>query len=235
MKEFCILDRPLVHGVDPMVIAEIGVNHDGSVARALELVEIAADCGADAVKLQIFRAETLMHACTMMAGYQREQCADSDARAMLRRYELAEDEVTTVVGAIRAKGMLPLATPFSPHDVDLIEALDLPAIKIASPDLVNWPLLQSAAHLHRPMLLSVGASTLDEIDTAVQWLAEWNASFALLHCVSSYPTPADDAHLSWIAKLGRGTKCRSATRITPAKNAAARWRRWPGRLLSKNT
>jgi sialic acid synthase SpsE len=185
-----------------LVIAEIGVNHDGSVERALELIEHAHRAGADAVKLQIFRARTLMHASGAFAGYQVERCAESSPADMLRRYELAPAAVETVVRAIRERGMLPIATPFSPDDVELVARLDLPAVKIASPDLVNRPLLQRVAALRRPMLISTGASTVGEIETTVGWLREWGVPFALLHCVSSYPTPEGEANLCWITELG---------------------------------
>jgi N-acetylneuraminate synthase/N,N'-diacetyllegionaminate synthase len=184
-----------------LVIAEIGVNHDGSLARALELVEHAHGAGADAVKLQIFRAASLMHASTSLAGYQAERCAEATAAEMLARYELPPDDLGAVVGAIRERGMVPLATPFSLDDVGLIERLGLPAVKIASPDLVNWPLLRRAAALRKPLLISTGASTGAEIARAVDWLRDWGAAFALLHCVSAYPTPPHDANLSWITDL----------------------------------
>jgi N-acetylneuraminate synthase/N,N'-diacetyllegionaminate synthase len=105
------------------------------------------------------------------------------------------------VGAIRNLNMVPLATPFSPQDVATVESLDLPAVKIASPDVVNRVLLQRVAETGRPMLVSTGAATMDEISVAVQWLREWGASFALLHCVSSYPTPAEHANLAWIGEM----------------------------------
>lgn len=181
-----------------LVIAEIGVNHDGSVERALELVRIAGQCGADAVKLQIFRAETLLHSSCRLAAYQ-EGCA-ADPAEMLRRYELSADELKTVVDRIRAMGLLPLATPFSPADVATAAHLDLPAIKIASPDIVNRLLIEEAAKLERPMLLSTGAATMEEIEQSAGWM---RMPFALLHCVSSYPTSAADAHLGWIGELAQ--------------------------------
>lgn len=196
-----IADCTLGPGEPVVVIAEIGVNHDGSVVRAIELVRIAAKCGADAVKLQVFSAAALMHASSRFAAYQQDRCDDADPAAMLRRYELAPAEVRRVVDEIRRLGMLPLATPFSPGDVDVLAELDLPAVKIASPDLVNRPLLQRAAELGRPLLVSTGAATMGEVVTAVGWLERWGAPFALLHCVSSYPTPADQANLCWIGEL----------------------------------
>ena len=198
-----IADRVLVGaGQRTFVIAEIGVNHDGSVDRALQLVEMAKVAGADAVKLQIFRAASLMHASSAFAGYQKDRCAESSPIEMLQRYELSHEETERVVRAIRDAGMVPLATPFSPDDVEMIRALDLPAVKIASPDVVNRPLLKQAASLGRPMLISVGAATIEEIAQMKRWLTdEWGASFAILHCVSSYPTPIESANLCWIGEL----------------------------------
>jgi sialic acid synthase SpsE len=99
--------------------------------------------------------------------------------------------------------MTPLATPFSPQDVEVIESLKLPAVKIASPDLVNQVLLARAAGTGRPLIVSTGAATMEEVHQAVAWLHQWRAPFALMHCVSSYPTPAYQAHLCWIGELTR--------------------------------
>lgn len=184
-----------------MVIAEIGVNHDGSVQRAIELVHAAAQCGADAVKLQVFRADRLMHESSAFAGYQKCSLLDASPIDMLRRYELEEKDLRQVAAEIVAAGMAPLATPFSLEDVDMVQSLNLPAIKIASPDIVNWPLLRRAAKTGLPLLVSTGAASLNEITSSVAWLRGWNAPFALLHCISSYPTPADSANLGWIAEF----------------------------------
>jgi sialic acid synthase SpsE len=184
-----------------LVIAEIGVNHDGSVQRALELVSAAADCGADAVKLQIFTAHRLLHASSVMAEYQKQSAIDKTPLEMLARFELNESELRQVVQEISRLGMMPLATPFSPVDVEVVESLGLPAIKIASPDVVNWPLLERAARTGLPLLVSTGAANLNEITSSVAWLRGWNARFALLHCISSYPTPMEDANLCWIGEL----------------------------------
>ena len=202
MKPIHVNRRKVGPGRPTFMIAEIGVNHDGSLIRALELVRIASHCGADAVKLQIFSARSLMHASSSFAAYQKDRCDAADPSAMLRKYELRPDALRELVGAIRNLGMVPLATPFSPADVEAIESLDLPAVKVASPDLVNRVLLQRIAETGRPMLVSCGAATMDEVSEAVGWLREWDAKFALLHCVSSYPTPPDQANLCWIAEMG---------------------------------
>jgi sialic acid synthase SpsE len=183
------------------VIAEIGVNHDGQLQRAIQLVRIAADCGADAVKLQIFRAGRLMHNSSTFARYQQPNAADANPTDMLRRYELSDQDVDAVVAEIRRLNLMPLATPFSPEDVERIDRLDLPAIKIASPDLVNWPLLRRAARTDRPLLISTGAASINEISSAVAWLRGWKAQFALLHCISAYPTSSADANLCWIGEM----------------------------------
>lgn len=190
-----------VGGGQTFIIAEIGVNHDGSVDRAMELVDVAAQSGADAVKLQVFRARQLLHGTSQMARYQIERTGHEDAMAMLRQYELTDEQLQQIVMYAWNHNIIPLATPFSPPDVSAIEAMGLPAIKIASPDLVNKVLLKRAAATAKPLIISTGAATLDEVTTAVRWLCQWKSSFALLHCVSSYPTPPQDCHLHWIEEL----------------------------------
>lgn len=184
-----------------LVIAEIGVNHDGRLDRALELVKAAHAARADAVKLQVFRADSLMNASAAFATYQLDRCPERSPVDMLRRYELSAEELQATIDAIRDYDMIPLATPFSLADVAVLHELRLPAIKIASPDLVNRPLLQHAAQLRRPLLISTGAATMLEVEQAVSWLRELRVSFALLHCISAYPTPDFDANLAWVTEL----------------------------------
>jgi N,N'-diacetyllegionaminate synthase len=186
-----------------LVVAEIGVNHDGSVDRAIELVQHASSAGADAVKLQVFRATTLIHPSSKFAQYQKQRVREANPAAMLKQYELSREALAHVLEAAHELKLTPLATPFSPDDVDLIDELNLPAIKIASPDLVNQLLLARAAGTGRPIIVSTGAAMMPEVEQAVAWLNQWRAPFALMHCVSSYPTPANQAHLCWIDELAR--------------------------------
>ena len=203
MTHLQIESRRVGPGCPTLVIAEIGVNHDGSVQKAIDLVRIAATCGADAVKLQVFHAVNLLHVSSELAGYQRARTQEANPIDLLRKYELSTSDLRLIVREIIAQRMIPLATPFSPADIDTIESLRLPAIKIASPDLVNRPLLQTAAKLGKPMIISTGAAELSEVEKTVSWLNEWGMSFALLHCVSAYPTPSNQANLCWIAELAQ--------------------------------
>jgi N-acetylneuraminate synthase/N,N'-diacetyllegionaminate synthase len=201
MNDMEVIEASLLPKGRAMVIAEIGVNHDGSVERAIELVHAAARAGADAVKLQCFQADRLMHASSRFADYQKQSILDESPIDMLRRYELDESELGQIVQEIRRVNLTPLATPFSQEDVGTIKSLGMPLIKIASPDIVNWPLLHDAARTGLPLIISTGAANLNEISSSVAWLRGWNARFALLHCISSYPTPVDQANLCWIGEL----------------------------------
>ena len=194
--------RPVGSGHPTYVIAEAGVNHDGSVARALELVDVAAAAGADAVKFQVFRAAELASAAAGAARYQRAGGAASQ-RVLLAPLELDDDAFARVAAHCRQHGIEFLATPFGVPDVARLESLGVRAIKIASTDLDNLPLLRRAAATGLPLIVSTGAATRDEITTAVARLEQLGAGrrLALLHCVSSYPTPLDAANLRAVATL----------------------------------
>ncbi len=186
-----------------MVIAEIGVNHDGSVDRAIELVRAAAAAGADAVKVQVFVAERLMHPSNRFAAYQVGRTDAADPVAMLKQYELTDADLRQIAQEAARCGLLTVATPFSPEDVPRVVAMGAAAIKIASPDLVNMLLLDHAYQTGLPLLVSTGASTLDEVKSSIAWLDAKATDYVLLHCVSSYPTSPNDANLNWIMELGR--------------------------------
>lgn len=176
------LDHP------PYVIAEIGVNHDGEVERALSLTDAAADAGADAVKLQFFETDRLMSSAAKLAAYQRN-AGETDPIEMLRRLELTIDEMAMVVDRAHENGIHAIVTVFSTELVEIAETLAWDAYKTASPDIVNKPLLEALAKTGKPMIVSTGASTLDEVVRAVDWLDDVRDRLAVLQCVSSYPAP----------------------------------------------
>jgi N,N'-diacetyllegionaminate synthase len=185
-----------------MVIAELGVNHDGSVERALELVAAAKRAGADAVKMQVFRAGHLMHAAADFAEYQSQRVADATPIDMLTRYELDDASLRIIADAIIDAGMEPIATAFSLSDVERVAAV-ASCIKIASPDLVNRLLLSRAISTDLPLMLSTGACDAQEIEQTCDYLKLCRAKFVLLHCVSSYPVASESAQLCWIARLAQ--------------------------------
>jgi sialic acid synthase SpsE len=186
-----------------LVVAEIGVNHDGCMERAVQLVDAAKRAGADAIKLQVFDAHQLMHPSCRFAAYQEGRTEQADPIAMLQQYALSDADLRCVADHARRVGLLVIATPFSPSDVARVVALQCDAIKIASPDLVNPPLLRTAAAAELPLILSSGASTLSEIETAVSSLRGHSRPVCLLHCISSYPTAPAEANLAWISSLAQ--------------------------------
>jgi len=202
-KSLKIADRVIGSGWPTLVIAEIGVNHDGSVERAIQLVRDAARAGADAVKLQLFTADRLVQSDAECAAYQSVNTTSTSQHELLRRYELTVDDVERVIDAARVAGLMPLATPFSIEDVFVCEQLGLPAIKIASPDLVNLPLLRRASRGGKPLLVSTGACDLGEIARTCDWANGCEVDMMLMHCVSSYPTESAIANLSWIGQMNR--------------------------------
>jgi N,N'-diacetyllegionaminate synthase len=203
-KTVRIGDRLVGDGQPVLIVAEAGVNHDGSLPKALQLVDVAADAGADLVKFQVFRAGELTTASAAPADYQRISGGNGQ-REMLERLELTDGDFGRIVEHCRARGIGFLATPFSLPDVDRLVALGVQAIKIASTDLNNAPLLRRAADTGLPLIVSTGASLPEEIRAAVRRLRGWGAGerLILLHCVSGYPTPVEVANLRAVATLRR--------------------------------
>ena len=185
----------------PYIIAEIGVNHDGSVERALALARMAHDAGADAVKLQLFKTDLLLSRSAKLAAYQ-QSAGETDPIGMLRRLELSVEQMTPVVGVIHELGLHAIVTVFSVEMVGEARSLGWDAYKTASPDIINRPLLDEIAATGGPMIVSTGASTLAEVERAVGWLKRACDRVALLQCVSCYPTPIEQAALGGIAAIG---------------------------------
>lgn len=186
----------------PYIIAEIGVNHDGEVERALQLTDAAAEAGADAIKLQFFETDRLMSKAAKLAAYQKN-AGETDPIEMLRRLELTIDEMALVVERAHSKGIHAIVTVFSTELVEIAETLPWDAYKTASPDIVNKPLLEALMKTGKPMIVSTGASTMDEVVQAVGWLDSARDRLAVLQCVSSYP--ASEYALGGIRALAMAT------------------------------
>ncbi|MDX9910646.1 MAG: N-acetylneuraminate synthase family protein [Phycisphaerales bacterium] len=176
------------------VIAELGVNHDGRVDRALELTQAAARAGADAVKLQYFEADRLMSRGSRLAAYQA-RAGERDPIEMLRRLELSLEDMSRVIDRAHTLGLHAIVTVFSVELVAPAAELAWDAFKSASPDLVHRPLLQAmtSAPGARPLIVSTGAATREEVVRSVGWLHAHADRLAMLQCVSCYPTLDEDA------------------------------------------
>jgi N,N'-diacetyllegionaminate synthase len=200
-----IRSREVGPGQPAYIIAELGVNHDGSLDRALDLVEAAAQAGADAVKLQLFEADRLMSRASRLAAYQKS-ARETDPAAMLRRLELSTDAMGQVIERAHQRGLAAIVTVFSLEHVEQAKAMPWDAFKTASPDIINRPLLEALAGIRgkpetRPLLISTGASTLQEVARALTWLRPAAARLGVLQCVSSYPTPLGQGELGGIAAI----------------------------------
>ncbi len=199
-----IQNRPVGPGEPVYVIAEAGVNHNGKFDLALQLVELAKRAGADAVKFQVFTAENLVIANAPTAGYQKQK-GHSDQRQMLKQLELTRQEFVDLFKYCQDVKIDFLATPFSIDDLEFLLDMGISAIKLASPDLVNVPLVERAIASKLPVIASTGAATIEEIDEAVDQFANHGAlsRLILMHCISSYPTALQDMNLSVIGNLAQ--------------------------------
>ena len=186
---------------DPcFIIAEVGVNHDGDVSRALDLVDMAAETGADAVKFQTFCTQSLAAPGARKAAYQDRSSQDLDQVAMLKRLELAFDDFWALKKRAESHDLQFMSTPFDVESVRfLLDDMNLPRIKIGSGNLTDVVLLREIAQRQTSVILSTGMSTLDEVQQAVQLLQGLDLS--LLHCTSSYPAQAEDANLKAMQTL----------------------------------
>ena len=179
------------------VIAEAGVNHNGDTKLAKRLVEVAVEAGTDAIKFQTFRAERLVTPDAPKATYQLETTDNSESQfEMLRHLELSNEAHRELMAYCREQGILFLSTPFDEESADLLAVLAVPAFKIPSGEVTNLPFLRHVALYNRPMIISTGMSTLEEVEAAVRTVQEVNSQgLVLLHCVSSYPADPADANL----------------------------------------
>lgn len=175
----------------PLLVAEVGFNHEGSLDTAAALIRAAAEAGAHAVKFQTFRAADL--ALPTAPHY-----------AMIRSAEMSLEDARFLAQTAREAGIAFFSTPFSLEAVAMLETVGVPAYKIASMDLTTPHLLEAVACTGKPVIISTGMATLDEIGTALTRLRAAGATdIGLLHCLSLYPAQAEDCHLDAIETLKR--------------------------------
>jgi len=191
-------DREVGRGRPCFIIAEAGINHNGDVKIAAELVEAAAEAGADAIKFQTHLPEHEMLRDGATASYVGESLFE-----LLTRTALSPEAHYTLRDLAARKGIVFLSTPFSREAADFLETLGLPVFKTGSGELTNLPLQRHIAGKGKPMIISTGMSTPEEIDGTVSAVKAAGATFALMHCTSTYPTPFEHVQLGCIGDLRR--------------------------------
>lgn len=193
----------------PMIIAEMSGNHDGDLGRALDIVRMAADAGAHAVKLQTYTADTL----TVDVDTPRFRLSPSHKLWPNRRlYELYQEAYTPwewhepIFSLARDLGLEAFSSAFDPTSIAFLESLDVPAYKVASSEITDLPLVRGMAATGKPLIISTGMATLGEIDAAVRAArAEGNDQLVVLACTTSYPAPAEDSNLRILPALAAAT------------------------------
>ena len=182
-----------------IIIAEIGVNHDGSYEKAVEMIRKAAEAGADYVKFQTFRADRLVCAEAERAEYQKENCGGDESQLdMLRRYELTESQFRSLAEECRRAGVGFLSSAFDRESIDILDSIGMDFWKIPSGEITNLPYLRKIAKPGRKVILSTGMSETEEISRAVGVLTEGGVmaqDITILQCNTQYPTAPADVNL----------------------------------------
>lgn len=181
------------------VIAEIGNNHNGSLERAFQLVDLAYEAGADCAKFQMRHLNEIYRQRTLRND--GEDLGTEYVVDLLRRFELPLEAHRQLAAYCAGKGLLYLCTPWDALSVAVLEGLGVPAYKVASADLTNLPLLDVLCSTGKTLILSTGMSRTEEVEATVAFLQERKARFVLLHCNSTYPAPFHDIQLKWMERL----------------------------------
>lgn len=199
-----------------LVIAEVGVNHNGSEDLALQLVDIAARCGADAVKFQTFKADKLVRRGVAKAAYQQAATGDGDQYSMLASLEMSEALHYRLIDRCAEQGIEFMSTPFDEEAADFLVGLGMRRIKIPSGEITNHPFLRFLAQKDCPLILSTGMATLEEIHEAVDVIrkerircglsAPLESMLTVLHCTSNYPAAMSDVNLRAMGTIAMSVK-----------------------------
>lgn len=183
-----------------LIIAEAGVNHNGSMDLAKHLIDAAADAGVDYVKFQTFKAEQIVTRTARKADYQQRNMTDGDQSqyAMLKKLELSSEQHFELIDYCHEKGVKFLSTAFDFDSIDFLASLHLNLWKIPSGEITNYPYLKKIAEFHQQVILSTGMSSMDEIEAAIEVLMKFGVEknqITVLHCNTEYPTPMCDVNL----------------------------------------
>lgn len=190
-----------------LVIAEVGVNHNGSIEIAKQLVDKAVETGVDVVKFQTFKAEKLVSKSAKQAEYQKKnmgKVADDSQYNMLKKLELSEKDHKTLIDYCHKKKVKFFSTPFDLESIDYLHSLNLGLWKIPSGEITNYPYIKKIAQYGEPVILSTGMCELDDVTAAMNALIKNGVNreqITILHCNTEYPTPYEDVNLKAMLEL----------------------------------
>ena len=182
-----------------LIIAEAGVNHNGDIALAKKLIDVAAEAGVDYVKFQTFKASNLVSQSAKKAAYQIKNTQDNDSQyQMLKKLELSESDHKVLIEHCKLKKVNFLSTAFDPDSLNLLIDLGIDLFKIPSGEITNYPLLKRIGGLNKMVIISTGMCSMTEINDAIKVVEEFGTkreNITVLHCNTEYPTPMQDVHL----------------------------------------
>lgn len=203
MDKIRINNRLIGYGESCFVIAEAGVNHNGSLDLAKKLIDTARDAGADAVKFQTFKSDKLALPDTEKAEYQKKNTGKEENQyQMLKKLELEEKDFIELSNYAINCGIMFMSSPFDEESADILDHIGVSIFKLSSGEITNFPLLKHVAKKKKPIILSTGMATLGEIDEALSVLLEnGSEDIILLHCITSYPAKMEEANLKVIETL----------------------------------
>ena len=178
------------------IIAEAGVNHNGDINLAYQLVDAAKAAGVDCIKFQTFKSENLVSHTAQKAEYQKAATGDSSQQDMLKQLELSFGEFVSLKEYCDRKGICFLSTPFDFESIEFLNSIEMPFWKIPSGEVTNYPYLVALAKTGKPVVMSTGMCEIQEVEDAITVLRENGTSeIKLLHCNTEYPTPYEDVNL----------------------------------------
>ena len=191
----------------PFIIAEIGNNHNGNLELALELIKKAKECGVDAVKFQVKDIESSFPKELLDRPYENENSFGRTYREHKEALEFSKVELTKIYDYAKELEIICFSTPFDIKSVKLLEDLNNPIYKISSFHVTDLGLIEEICKTRKPIIMSSGMSTIDELDQAVNLIKKYTEDFVLLHCVSSYPTDDADLNFNVIPTLKNRYNC----------------------------
>jgi N-acetylneuraminate synthase len=198
-KEIHVGNKIISEDSSVFIIAEAGVNHGGDIQVAKQLIDIAVDAGADAVKFQAFKTEHLILKDVDKAPYQKKTTNLAESQfEMLKRLEVTKEQNIELKQYCEAKNIIFLTTPFDEFSLDELDGLGIPAFKIASTDTTNLPFLKRIAQQGKPIFLSTGMTYLSEVEMALEVINEFNEDVVLLQCSANYPIENEEVNLNVI-------------------------------------